>query len=83
MNLHILVFPNGRVSPWKVEVFTSRDKMVKRKIDIKRTHNVAYMFPPVEIGRSVEGIIRISQLVDNIHCRGPVAVLEEMENGDD
>ena len=83
MNVHVLVYTSGGHSPYAVETFSSRAKMVSRKQEVKEESPTTYMFPPIEIGRNVEGTLKLAQFVNDIHSMGPVAVLERLENGND
>ena len=74
MNAHILVIEDDQRS---VEVFKSRREMTSRRTSLKTP---TIMFPPIEIRRSVKGVLQIAELVNSIHIKGPYAVLEEIED---
>jgi len=77
MNVHVLVSEiNGLLD---VEVFSSRMKMTTKKTSMNSGRK-CYMFPPVNVGRDVKGLLQIAKLVNDIHVRGPVKVLEGMED---
>lgn len=79
MKVHILVIVNPEGTG--VKVFSSRSKMTEKRNSIK-DHSTTYMLPPVSVERTVEGILKIGNLVNDIHVLGPVAVLERLDADD-
>lgn len=76
MKLHILAITNPEGIG--VKAFSSRSKMTETRSSIK-DHSTTYMFPPISVERSVEGILKVANLVNDIHVLGPVAVLEKLD----
>ena len=78
MKIHILAikFPDGGLS---VKTFPSRKEMVSKKAEFSKVAMSCYMLPPVNIERSVEGVLRTADIINAIHTRGPIKVMEELE----
>lgn len=78
MKIHILAikFPDGKLS---VKTYPSRKEMVSKKTEFSKVAIACYMLPPVNIERSVEGVLKAAGLINAIHTLGPTKVMEEME----